>query len=344
MTEAVAAGQTRNWLPWLGGFLGIAALVWVLRRFDLERFLVILADVDARLLALVPLFMLSEQMVRAWKWRQLLLPIRSIHTGFLFAAIMAGYLLAILIPFGFGTVARSWLVARRENLKLPSVLATVAIDRLTDGIVFASLVPIALVSVAFTDPTGAIRSGLGWGAFGSFLLFSLAIAVLVGARRGALSSDGWISKLVKRFPLRFEEPALRLSAAFAAGVAWPRETWRGVGVIGASLVIKLLAGTNFLWAGLAVGVTLAPAQYLFLLVFLGFLVILGHFARVAGSFLIGAVFALKLMGVEEEKALAMALIVETSHLLSTAAVGSLSLWWQGLKIGEVRRNAAEVSA
>ena len=339
-------GATRaipNWTPWLGGLLGITALAWILRSFDLDRFFLILAEVDARYLALVPLFMLFEQLVRAWKWRQLLLPLQAIQTLHLFAAIMAGYLLAIMIPFGFGTVARSWLVARRENLKLPSVLATVAIDRLTDGIVFASLVPVALLSVAFTDPTGGIRSGLGWGAFGSLLLFSLAIAVLVGSRRGALSSDGWSSRVMKALPLRVQEPAFRLTAAFAAGVAWPHQTWRGAGVVVASVLIKLLAATNFLWAGLAVGVTLAPAQYLFLLVFLGFLVILGHFARVAGSFVIGGVFALGLMGVEEEKALAMALIVETSYLLSTAAAGTLSLWWQGLKIGEVRRTASKAS-
>jgi hypothetical protein len=147
---------------------------------------------------------------------------------------------------------------------------------------------------------------------------------------------------MKRLPLRVQEPAFRLNTAFAAGVAWPREAWRGAGVVMASLLIKLLAATNFLWAGLAVGVTLAPAQYLFLLVFLGFLVILGHFARVAGSFVIGGIFALGLMGVEEEKALVMALIVETSYLLSTAAAGTLSLWWQGLKLGEIRRTASEV--
>ena len=59
--------------------------------------------------------------------------------------------------------------------------------------------------------------------------------------------------------------------------------------------------------------------------------------------MIGGVFALGLMGVEEEKALAMALIVETSYLLSTAAAGTLSLWWQGLKIGEARRAASKAS-
>lgn len=98
--------------------------------------------------------------------------------------------LGILIPFGFGTVARSWLVARRENLKLPSVLAAVALDRLTDGIIFASLVPAALLLVAFSDPSGGIRASLVWGGSISFVLFALALMALVGYRRGALKPGG----------------------------------------------------------------------------------------------------------------------------------------------------------
>ncbi len=98
---------------------------------------------------------------------------------------MAGYLLAILAPLGFGTVARSWLIARREGLELTAVLATVALDRLTDGLVFAFLVPAAFLLVAFPDPTGGIRTGLTWGATGSVVLFSLLLLALAAYRRGA---------------------------------------------------------------------------------------------------------------------------------------------------------------
>ena len=129
-------------MPWIGGLLGLLALAWVLRSFDFNRFRSLLAGADPRWLVLVPFFILVEQLVRAWKWRQLLCPLRPVGVLRLFGTIMAGYLLAALIPLGFGTIARSWLVARREELKLASVLATVALDRLTDGIVFACLVPL----------------------------------------------------------------------------------------------------------------------------------------------------------------------------------------------------------
>ncbi len=336
---SASAVTRRRWLPWLGAFLGIGLLAWVLRRFDLNRFVALLAGADLRFLALVAIAVVSEQLVRAWKWRQLLFPLRPVGTLYLFGTIMAGYLLAMLVPFGFGTIARSWLVARRKDLKLAAVLATVALDRLTDGLVFACLVPIALLSVAFADPTGGIRAGLVWGGAGSFILFALVLVALVGYRRGALAPQGPVARLLGRLPDRLRPPVRRVATAFAEGIAWPREAWRGVGVLLASLAIKLIAATHFLWAGLAFGVMLEPGQYLFLVVFLGFLIILGHFARIAGSFIIGAVFALGLFGIGEERALAMVLVVEAANLLAVAAVGALSLWWQGVELGELREAA-----
>ena len=333
-------GAWRQWLPWVGGLVGLAALAWVLRGFNLDRFRAVTENADLRFLILVQAVIMCEQLVRGWKWRQLLYPLRPIATLALFGTIMAGYLLAILIPFGFGTIARSWLVARREKLKLSAVLATVAMDRLTDGLVFALLVPAALALVAFPDPTGGIGAGVVWGGAGSLVLFSTLLVALALYRRSALDPGGRLIRTIERLPVRFARPVRSLCISFAEGVAWPRARWRGVGVVLASLMIKLLAATNFLWAGLAVGVVLQPGEYLFLVVFLGFLIILGHFARVAGSFIVGGIFALGLFGVGEETALAMVLIVEAANLLSVASVGALSLWRQGVALSELR--AAEV--
>lgn len=331
---------TRRWWPWVGAMLGVGALVWVLRGFDLQRFGRLLANADQRYLLLVGVAVMGEQLVRAWKWRQLLSPLRDVGTVFLFGTVIAGYLLAALVPFGFGTVARSWLVARRHDLKLASVLATVAMDRLTDGLVFACLVPVALLSVVFADPTGGIRTGLVWAGAGSFLFFALVLLALLAYRAGVLSPGGRVAGLVTRLPQRLAAPVLSVAASFAQGIAWPRERWRGIGVVLASLVIKLVAATHLAWAGLAFGTVLHPAQYLFLLVFLGFLVILGHFARVAGSFIVGGVFSLGLLGVEPERALAMVLVVEAMNLLAVASIGAAGLWWQGVALGTVRQAVA----
>ena len=132
-------------------------------------------------------------------------------------------------------------------------------------------------------------------------------------------------------------PTLRLAASFAEGIIWPRERWRGAAIVAASIVMKLLAALQFVGAGLAFGLLLHPAEYLFLMIFLGFLVIIGHFARIAGGFIIGAVFALGLLGVPQEEALAM--IVQASNLLSVAGIGAFTLWLQGIALADARAGA-----
>lgn len=325
-------------IPWIGAFVGLVVLAVVLRGFDLNRFRAIVADAGVFPILMVPVVVIVEQVVRGWKWRQLLWPLRAASTLYLFGAVMAGYLLALLVPFGFGTIARSWLVARREELKLATVLATVALDRLTDGIVFVCLVPIALFLAAFSDP-GGVRSGLIWGGIGSAALFALLIVGLVLYRKQASNPAAWLTRMVTRLPARLATPLRGLAGSFAEGIDWPREAWRGGGVIVASVVMKLLASTQFFWAGLAFGVRLQLGEYVFLMVLLGFLVILGHFARIAGGFTIAAVFGLGLFGVHEEEALAMTLIVQASNLLSVAGIGALALWLQGVTLADARAEA-----
>jgi hypothetical protein len=134
-------------------------------------------------------------------------------------------------------------------------------------------------------------------------------------------------------------PVRRFAASFAEGIIWPRERWRGGAIVVASVVMKLFAAMSFVAAGLAFGISLHPAGYLFLTVFLGFLVIIGHLARIAGGFIIAAVFALTLLGVPEEEALAMALIVQMSSLLSVAGIGAVALWLQGIALADLRAGA-----
>lgn len=336
MTAAAKAPPRRRWLPWAGALIGLGSLAWVLRRFDLDRFVSTLAGADLFYLALVPAGVIAEQLVRAWKWRQILSPLKLISTLRLFGAVMAGYLIASLIPFGFGSVARSWIIARSDSLKLPAVLATVALDRITDGVVFAFLIPVAVLAVVFPDPAGRIRSGLIWSGAGSLAFFVLAAFALWVYKRGLLSRRGRLARLIKRLPARLSQPFFRLATSFGDGLVWPGQVWRSAGILLASVVIKLLAASGFLWAGLAFGVALQPAQYVFILVFLGFLIILGHFARVAGSFILGGMFALQLLDVPKEPALAMVLVVEVANLLSVSALGAASIAWQGIALAEFR--------
>jgi hypothetical protein len=81
---------------------------------------------------------------------------------------------------------------------------------------------------------------------------------------------------------------------------------------------------------------LKPGDYVFLVVFLGFLIILTRLVRIPGGFFFGALFALDLLGVAEEPALAMVLVVQLSSMLTVCAIGALALWRHGVALDELR--------
>jgi hypothetical protein len=326
----------RRWWSIGAAALGAMALAWVLWRVDYPRMAEVLASAQVPFLLLLPLAAAAEQLARAWKWRQLLHDIRPIGTWRLFGAIMAGYFANVVVPLGISPFVRSWLIARIEALRMSTVLATAAIDRLVDGVVFTAFVALALGLIAFPDPTGNIRLGLAWGGAGSLVLFVLLLWGLARYKLSAGRPESWILRLCGRLPARWSDSVKGVGQSFAEGIVWPRQAWRGASVVLASIVIKVIAISYFLWAGLAFGVVLKPGDYVFLVVFLGFLIILTRLVRIPGGFFFGALFALDLLGVAEEPALAMVLVVQLSSMLTVCAIGALALWRHGVALDELR--------
>lgn len=79
----------RRWAPWIGGAVGVAALAWVFAGIDYAALGKALTCAEPGYLALVPTAIALEQLARAWKWRQILFPLRRIGTVRLFGAIVA---------------------------------------------------------------------------------------------------------------------------------------------------------------------------------------------------------------------------------------------------------------
>jgi len=326
----------RSWWPIGGALISAFALGWILWRVDFARLYDTFLQARLGFALLVPLAIALEQWLRAWKWRQLLYAIRPIATLRLFGAIMAGYFANVLIPLGVSPIVRSLLIARLEALGTGTVLATAAIDRFIDGVIFAGFVAFALAFTVFPDPDGNIRFGLTVGGAGGLVLFALLLLLLARWKIRAGRDSDWAVRLGARLPVRMAGPIQAFLQSFAAGIVWPREFRRGAAILSASIGIKLIAMSHFLWAGLAFGVVLQFSDYLFLLVFLGFLVILTRLARIPGGFLVGGVLALDQLGVAGEQALAIVLLVYFASLLTVSGIGAFALWRNGITLGQLQ--------
>ena len=331
-------GILSRWImPLLGSGAALIILFLLYRDLDLSRLIDAVVSSDARWLLVLAGTILLEQMIRGWKWRQILFDLKPVSSLRLFAAVMAGYGVSVLIPLGISPFVRAWLVARLEGLRMAAVLMTTAIERFLDGVVFALFAAFVAVAGQIPETEGDVRTGLIVAGGVNLVLFSGLIYALFLGRSPLRRDESVVSRWIDWAATKGGTRLKGLRSAIREGIVWPRDRSRQVGAIAASVLMKLVSVTHFLWAGLAVGVVLNGLDYFFLMVFAGFALVLARFVRVPGGFVIGSAFALKLLDVPTEQALAMILFNHVLSIVLVVGLGLTFLWRSGIDIRAARR-------
>jgi len=113
---------------------GLAALLlWLfLRGTDLAEIGAELRRADYRWVLVATLLTLFANVQRAWRWRYLLMPIKTVGVGSLTSAIFIGWAFTALLPGRLGEVVRPVLIGRREDISKTAAFATVVLERLFD--------------------------------------------------------------------------------------------------------------------------------------------------------------------------------------------------------------------
>ncbi|MEW6509346.1 MAG: lysylphosphatidylglycerol synthase transmembrane domain-containing protein [Bacteroidota bacterium] len=99
--------------------------------------------------AMVACLLLSH-LVRAWRWRYLLEPIkRGIRIRNLFSGVMVGYLFNNLLPRA-GELTRPYVIGTLEKISRSSAFGTIVVERIIDT--FSFLLLVALLPFVYSGP------------------------------------------------------------------------------------------------------------------------------------------------------------------------------------------------
>jgi len=325
----------------VAALLAIGVLFVVFRHFDVERLSDIILGAEPLWLLALAVSVPIEQVLRGWKWRQILFDIRPVGTLRLFSAVMVGYFANMMIPIGLSPLVRAWLIARLETLKISTVLLTTAIERFVDGIVFAVLVGVLVIFAVLPETEGNLRLGLMVAGSGSLVLFTALIGGLYMVKNHLIDSNSLVGRFVAWLETLFGGRLAGIGLGMVEGITWPESRWRGSGIILASIAMKMISTSHFLWVGLVFGILLSPFDYLFIMVVTGFALIVSRFIRVPGGGIMGSAFALKLLGIADEEALTMVLVVHFSVMALVAGIGAIAMWKNGLTVLELRHATRE---
>jgi hypothetical protein len=326
--------------------LTAAFLTLFLRSFDLRAAHKSLMSASPGLVALSVAVNLLAYLVRAWRWRCLLAPVRrGIGMYNLTATTFIGFMVSFLVPFRVGEVVRPVLLARREKIGASPALATIALERLLDALTVMTLFLIYWLSSpgaggGATQASVLLRRG-AWAA-GGFVLIGLPIVALL------VAFPARVAEVLHRLnPGRRTGPigrAIGLLEGFAHGLGVLRRGRDLAACLLLSFAMWLVIDLSVLIGVRAFGLRLGLIDIFLLMVPLT----VGIAAPTPGG--VGAyeflcqISLADFWGVPGAQAAAAAITLHAISLLPTIAVGLLFMWRDGVRPAEVRRVAALAGA
>src|SRR5258708_6568104 len=154
-----------GWLmPALGYTLSAASLIWVFHGFNLRQTLANRASLDWRYVSVAVIVDLAVYLCHAWRWNILLRPVARLPFWRSVQSIYIGLYANEILPLRTGEVLRAYLLAHWNEIPISLALASVAIERVLDGIrlVIALLITTQLVPLPgyLVDATRVMGLGL----------------------------------------------------------------------------------------------------------------------------------------------------------------------------------------
>lgn len=217
---------------WVGTGVSLVFLALLFAETDFSRLAVALASAQYAYLVPAALVYFPGVWCRAGRWRVLLAPIRDLSVGRLYPVVVIGYMVNDLVPLRAGELVRSYLLHRRDGLNPAAVLASIGIERISDGLTllfFAACAALAL-PLPLDSQLRALLASMS-------VLFLAGFAVLLAVAAREDLARWLLEALVRRLPAvasplgalagRSLEGlrALQRPALVAAVFAWAALAW-----------------------------------------------------------------------------------------------------------------------
>ena len=130
----------------IGILISVAGLYWAFQDIQFTAFWNSLRTADYRLIVLASLFSMVGFIIRAIRWKYLLILQKNINLHSVFSSMCIGFFANNVLPMRAGEFLKAYVIGKNENISASAVLATVLVERIIDVL---SLLFIALAVLLF---------------------------------------------------------------------------------------------------------------------------------------------------------------------------------------------------
>jgi hypothetical protein len=327
-----------GWRGVLGIAISVAFLYFAFRNLDLSRAVAMAQDANYWLLILSAAVATCMFPLRARRWRTILDPVAPrLPFGPLWRATAIGVMVTNVIPLRAGELARPLALTRQiPSVSFSTALASVAVDRVFDGIVVMVLLAIGVVVAHFPPDTTIQGHSLVHAAgfvVGGALALLVAFYVLVFFPKTLIRA---FELVARRVSPTVERRGAEMIARFSEGLSVLKTPGHFIAVFGWTLAHWLVQPLAFWLAFRAVHVDVSLAATLIVQGIIVILVALPSLPGFFGSFEVGAAIGLSLYGVSQSEATTWALLFHVASYIPITLIGAYYALQLGFSIGDLR--------
>ncbi len=219
----------RSWRAWLGIAISLFFIYFAFRGQNFGDIKDALSS--ANLWWLIPALVLyfAGVWVRAIRWRILLQPIVDVTSRELFPIVVIGYMANNVLPLRTGEIVRAFTLQRQRQVPMTSSLATIAVERIFDGLTMLGFMLAAMAFVSFTSQLRHL-------AIVAFIVFAVLLIGLFILTLGGSFVDRLLQLVLGPLPTPLADRIERMAESFLGGLA----------VLKRRRDLALVAGTSLL--------------------------------------------------------------------------------------------------
>jgi uncharacterized protein (TIRG00374 family) len=256
----------------------------------------------------------------------------------LWHATAVGFMANNLLPVRAGEVARAYVARRHLPVRFGTALASIAVERVLDGLTMVGLMVPALAALSVARPAAHGRVPLSSVAAGAAALFAAALVLaLLVVHRPAPWLAGWRRATRALLPAAAADRLAHLADAMVAGLAVLTSPRRFAAAVAWSLVLWLVNAASFALCFRAFGLPVAADAALVLQGLIGFGVALPSSPGFFGPFEAATRVTLQLYGVAPAQAVSYAVAYHLAGFVPITLLGLYSLSRTHVRLAELGR-------
>jgi uncharacterized protein (TIRG00374 family) len=316
---------------WIGIPISLLFLYFAFRGQDPNEIRDAFARVDWRYLPVALAVLFAGIVIRAYRWHVLMRPVAPITTREIFPILIVGYAANNILPLRTGELVRAWALEQRFGVRKTATLATIAVERLFDGLTMLLFIGGAAMVIGLTAELQHV-------ALIAAAIFAAAIGGMVALLVSGGLRDRLLKLMLKPLPDALATRVEAMAEAFLGGLGVLSRRGDLVIVAVTSLVAWSFEAAMYWTVAQAFGVPLSAAMS-----FIGayLTTAIGNLATLVpsgpgyvGTFEAGVLLAVNgALGVPRALALSYAVLLHVILWLPVTVWGAIE-WWRISLVGK----------